>query len=83
MFVIAVVLAATFYSTAVNASIVAYGVKSISAAVMKLESFVSWLTFVGTVGSSALSAYWVISIVPELDVRTWLLSPSFNDMPYF
>nr|DAD56102.1 MAG TPA: hypothetical protein [Caudoviricetes sp.] len=41
MFVIAVVLAVTFCSTAVNASIVAYGVKSISSSVMKLESFVS------------------------------------------
>jgi hypothetical protein len=38
---IAVVLAVTFYSTAVNASIVAYGVKSISSAVIKLESLVS------------------------------------------
>ena len=50
---------------------------------MKLESLASWLTFVGTVGSSLLSAYSVMSIVEELEVNTWLSSPPFNDMPYF
>nr|DAR39695.1 MAG TPA: hypothetical protein [Caudoviricetes sp.] len=48
---------------------------------MKLESLVSWLVFVGTVGSSVFNAYWVMSIIPALDVRTWLSSPFGRVMP--
>mgnify|MGYP003594240943 FL=1 len=69
---IAVVLAATFYSTAVNASIVAYGVKSISAAVIKLESLVSWLSFVGTVGSSVFKTKSLIGLNDASEVAKQL-----------